>query len=75
MNNALAAAVAERKKAGRHPAEVEPIATAGVLVTMLAHVAAHHDGFELWGVRTDNLQTAMARIIFWTVSGQRPPTR
>ncbi len=73
LNNALAEAVEERKVAGRHPGEVEPMAIAGVLVSMLAHVAAHRYGFEFWGVRTGDLRTAMARILYWSVSGQRPP--
>lgn len=73
LNNALAEALQERKAAGRHPDAVEPMATAGVLVSMLAHVAAHRYGFEFWGVRTGDLRTAMARIIYWSVSGQRPP--
>jgi AcrR family transcriptional regulator len=72
-NNALAEAVQEMKAAGRHPDDVEPQAVAGVLVAMLAHVAAHRYGFEFWGVRTD-LRTAMARIVYWSVSGQRPPS-
>jgi AcrR family transcriptional regulator len=73
-NNALAEAVQEMKTAGRHPDDVEPQAVAGVLVAMLAHVAAHRYGFEFWGVRTSDLRTAMARIVYWSVSGQRPPS-
>jgi len=73
LNNALAEAVQEMKAVGRHPAEVEPTATAGALVSMLAHVAAHRYGFEFWGTRTGDLRTAMARIIFWSVTGVSPP--
>jgi AcrR family transcriptional regulator len=74
LYNALAEVIGEMKAAGRQPAEVEPLATAGVLVSMLAHVAAHRFGFEFWGVRTNDLRTAMARILFWTVTGQKPPS-
>jgi AcrR family transcriptional regulator len=74
LYNALAEAIGEMKASGRHPDEVDPMATAGVLVSMLAHVAAHRFGFEFWGVRTNDLRTSMARIIFWTVTGQKPPT-
>jgi len=74
LYNSLAEALQEGQVAGRIPAEVEPMATAGVLVSMLAHVAAHRYGFEFWGVRTADLRTAMARIVFWSVSGQRPPS-
>ncbi len=54
-------------------ADVDPMATAGVLVAMLAHVAAHHYGFEFWGIRTNDLRTSMARQVFWGVTGQKPP--
>jgi len=74
LNNTLADTLDEMKQAGRHPDEVEPLATAGVLVAMLAHVSAHRYGFEFWGVRTADLRTAMARIIFWTVTGTKPPS-
>jgi AcrR family transcriptional regulator len=73
LNNALADAIAEARSAGRVPPDVEPQATAGVLVSMLVHVAAHRYGFEFWGVRTADLRTSMARILFWTISGQKPP--
>jgi hypothetical protein len=49
------------------------MATAGVLVSMLAHVAAHHYGFEFWGVRTADLRRSMARVVYSAVSGQKPP--
>ena len=74
LYNALAEAIGEMKAAGRHPDDVDPMATAGVLVSMLAHVAAHRFGFEFWGVRTDDLRTSMARILFWSVTGQKPPS-
>lgn len=74
VNNALAAVIAEHKKQGRHPADVDPMATAGVLVAMLAHVSSHHYGFEFWGVRTGDLRTTMARILYWSATGQKPPT-
>jgi AcrR family transcriptional regulator len=73
LNNALADALAEARAAGRIPDDVEPQATAGVLVSMLVHVAAHRYGFEFWGVRTADLRTSMARIVFWSISGQKPP--
>ena len=73
LNNALAEAIADMKAAGRLPDDVEPHATAGVLVSMLVHVAAHRYGFEFWGVRTADLRTSMARIVFWSISGQKPP--
>jgi AcrR family transcriptional regulator len=74
LYNALAEAISEMKAVGRHPSDLDPMATAGVLVSMLAHVAAHRFGFEFWGVRTNDLRTSMARIIFWSVTGQKPPS-
>lgn len=72
LNNALAAAVREHQKAGRGQADIDPNAVAGVLVAMLAHVSAHRLGFEFWGVRTDDLRATMARIVHWSVTGQKP---
>jgi AcrR family transcriptional regulator len=73
LTNALAEVVDKAAKAGRHPADLDPMATAGVLVSMLAHVAAHRYGFEFWGIRTDDLERSMARIIHTTLTGQKPP--
>ena len=73
LNNALADAIGDMKAGGRLPDDVEPHATAGVLVSMLVHVAAHRYGFEFWGVRTADLRTSMARIVYWSISGQKPP--
>lgn len=73
MNNALAEAIGEMQAGGKLPTDVDPLATAGVLVAMLVHVSAHRYGFEFWGVRTADLRTAMARIVFWSISGQKPP--
>ncbi len=74
LNNALAAAAKDFQKAGKGQAGIDPNAISGVLVAMLAHVAAHRLGFEFWGVRTADLKTAMARIIYWSITGQKPPS-
>jgi AcrR family transcriptional regulator len=74
LNNALAAAARDQQKAGRGQDGVDPNAIAGVLVAMLAHVSAHRLGFEFWGVRADDLKAAMARIVYWSVTGQKPAT-
>jgi AcrR family transcriptional regulator len=73
LTNALSEVVDRAAKTGRHPTDLDPMATAGVLVSMLAHVAAHRYGFEFWGIRTDDLERSMARIIYSTLTGQRPP--
>ena len=69
---ALSEAVVATRRDGRSD-DVDPMATAGVLVSMLAHVAAHRYGFEFWGIRTDDTTRAMARIVYTTVTGQKPP--
>lgn len=58
-----------------HPAgdRPDPRAEAGVAISMLAHVAAHHEGLEQWGAPADDLRRAMARVLFTTVTG-RPAT-
>lgn len=73
LNNALADAAGQQQAAGRGQVGIDPNAIGGVLVAMLAHVSAHRGGFEAWGVRPDDLRATMARIIFWTVTGQKPP--
>ena len=52
--------------------DVDPTATAAVLVSMLAHVAAHQYGFEFWGIRTKDLRASMAEQIYWGVTGKKP---
>jgi AcrR family transcriptional regulator len=73
LNNSLAATTRELQKTGKGQQDVDPNAVAGVLVAMLAHVSAHRLGFEFWGVRTDDLRTAMARLLYWGVTAQKPP--
>lgn len=69
---ALRDAILRMQQEGRHPDSMDPAAMSGVLVSMLANVAGHRRGLEGWGVTTDALQDAMARIIFWAVSGRKP---
>ncbi len=59
--------------AGRLPKGIDPMATAGILVSMLAHVAAHQYGFEFWGIRTKDLRASMARQVAWGITGIVPP--
>ena len=60
---ALTDTITQFKDSGRHPADVDPTATAAVLVSMLAHVAAHQYGFEFRGIRTTKLRDSMSRQI------------
>lgn len=70
---ALREVIEDLAKTSKHPDDLDPMASAGVLVSMLAHVAMHRFGFEFWGIRTDDLRRSMARIVYSTVTGQRPP--
>lgn len=51
----------------------DPLADAGVLVSMLAHVSAHLDGLQSWGAARNELRRSMARVVFVTLTGQSPP--
>ncbi len=68
------AEVISHQSDGRHPADLDPMASAGVVVAMLATVAGHRYGFEFWGIRTGDMRRSMARIIHTTVTGQKPPS-
>jgi len=65
------ALVAVLEQRGEPPADAR--AEAGVLVSMLAHVAAHHSGLEQWGASAEGLRRSMARVVYSAVTGQRPP--
>jgi AcrR family transcriptional regulator len=70
---ALTSAI-EQAQAGRKAASgADAAATAGVLVAMMANVAAHRYGFEFWGMRTASLVDSQARILYWSVTGRQPP--
>ena len=67
------AKVAEGFQAEGENLGVDAMADAGVLVTMVAHVAAHHHGFELWGIGAPEVRVALARHVYWGITGQAPP--
>lgn len=71
-SKALAGVIRRMKDDGRHPEEVQPRAQAGVLVSMLAHVAEHRQGTEAFGVAEDAARTSMSRIVVWSVTGRKP---
>ncbi len=58
---------------GGRAAGADPMATAGSLISMLAHVAAHRYGFEFWGIRTATLLDSQARLLHWAVTGRAAP--
>ncbi len=73
LTRALAEVADTSRNEGRLPRDLDPMATAGVLVAMLAHVAAHHYGFEFWGIRTADMRASLARQVAWGVTGTKPP--
>jgi AcrR family transcriptional regulator len=73
ITDALAAVFQRFQEEGRHPPDLDARATAGALVSMLAHVAAHRYGFEFWGIRTNDLRATMTRSLYWGITGQKPP--
>jgi len=71
ITKALRDVISEFKRKGRHPKELDAMAHAGVLVSMLAHVAAHRYGFEFWGIRTGAIRDSSARLLHAGITGKR----
>lgn len=66
--------VARRQQAeGSLPADLDPTATAAVLVAMLAHVSGHQYGIEAYGTSMAEISRAMARLIHAGLTGAAPP--
>ncbi|MCB9387037.1 MAG: TetR/AcrR family transcriptional regulator [Microthrixaceae bacterium] len=66
--------VARAKRAEGHlPEDLDPTATASVLVAMLAHVSGHRYGIEAYGASTDSIRRSMARLLFSGLTGAPPP--
>lgn len=70
---ALAQVVRHFETQGKHPPGLDPMAQAGIVVSMLAHVSDHQMGFEFWGIRRKDLRVSMARQVYWVITGQKPP--
>jgi AcrR family transcriptional regulator len=68
---ALRDVIDEFKRHGHHPKDLEPMGQAAVLVSMLAHVAAHRYGFEFWGIRTRAIRDSSARLLHAGVTGKQ----
>jgi AcrR family transcriptional regulator len=73
VTNALADVIRDLQRRGRVAENVRPEAMAGALVGMLAHNAAHQQGFEAWDITLDDLRESMAQLVYWAVSGRRAP--
>lgn len=64
--------IEQQRKAGFAVEDLDPEATAVVLVSMLAHVAGHQRGIIESGVDRDGLRHSMARLIYSGVIGRTP---
>ena len=71
ITRALEDTMATFQHEGRLGPDIDPTATAFVLISMLAHCAAHRYGFEFWGVRTARTVDSLTRILYWTVTGRK----
>jgi AcrR family transcriptional regulator len=71
ISEALDETIKGFQREGKVAPDVDPTATAYMLVSMLAHAAAHRYGMEFYGVRTAHQVDAMTRILFITVTGRR----
>jgi AcrR family transcriptional regulator len=68
--DALVQVLSARSRGAERP---DPRAEAGVAISMLAHVAAHHEGLEQWGAPSGDLRQAMAPVLDRAVPGEVPP--
>jgi AcrR family transcriptional regulator len=73
FTEAIAEEVASQREAGRLPSDLDPTATAAVLVAMLAQVSGHRYGIERYGTTGPAIQRAMARLLYSGVTGRKPP--
>lgn len=58
---------------GKAGEETSPMAMAGSLVAMLAAVAAHQKGFEAWDIRSRELRQSLISLVYWGITGKKPP--
>jgi AcrR family transcriptional regulator len=72
ITDALCTVIGEFQHDGKLDADVDPKATAFIMVAMRAHSAAHRYGFEFWGVRTVAQIDTLTRVLAWNVTGRKP---
>lgn len=74
VTRALADVIAGERTATSTTANAaEPVALAGVLVSMLAHVAAHQSGFEEWEIKMTDVREALINVLYWGITSPRLP--
>ncbi|WP_314174856.1 TetR family transcriptional regulator [Streptomyces winkii] len=72
VNGPLTESIKDLQARGRVDSEVNPAATAGALVMMLASVASHQKGFQTWGVRQAELKPNLTLLVHLGVTGRKP---
>lgn len=72
VNGPLTESIKDLQARGRVDKDVNPAATAGALVTMLASVAGHQKGFQTWGVKQAELKPNLALLVHLGVTGRKP---
>lgn len=73
FTESIADVATDQQSAGNLPSDLDPRATAAVLVAMLAHVSGHQYGIEAYGTTTDDLRRSMARLLYSGLTGAKPP--
>lgn len=73
MTLAMGDVIAQADPSGRGASAQKRMATAGVLVAMLANVTSHRFTFEFWGIPTAELRWSMADIVYSSLTGKAPP--
>lgn len=74
LTESIADVVDEQRRGGRLPVDIDPVATASVLVAMLAQVSGHRYGIERYGTTGPEIRRVMARLLFTGITGRKPPT-
>lgn len=73
FTEAIGEVIRERVDEGTLAPDVDPVATASVLVAMLAHVSGHRYGIEAYGTSTDAIKLSMTRQLHAGLTGSVAP--
>ena len=68
----LRGVIEDQLASGSHPKDIDAMAQAATLVSMLAHVAQHRYGFEFWGIRMEDMRRSLGQILYQGVTGKKP---
>lgn len=66
--------IKDQQARGFVDSETDPLSTAVVMVSMLAHVAAHQYALDRAGVNHEKLVQSMSRMLYSGVVGRNPPS-